>query len=116
MHTPGPWQYRPAEYDDWGWVRGASGALVACARSGDYLTEAMLDEHRRNKTNPYEGNARLIATAPDMLALIKGTRYPGGGWNGMPERLEGLTEVKDCLAAGVCGCDYGAAVKKAEGR
>jgi hypothetical protein len=27
--------------------------------------------HRRNRTDPYEGNARLIAAAPDLLGALR---------------------------------------------
>jgi hypothetical protein len=75
MHTPGPWQYRPHKYDDWGWVRGGVPdedgylPLVACARSGAF-DATDYPAHRSNKTDPFEANARLIAAAPDMLAAL----------------------------------------------
>jgi hypothetical protein len=76
MHTPGPWQYRPHKYDDWGWVRGGVPdedgylPLVACARSGAF-DATDYPAHRSNKTDPFEANARLIAAAPDLLAALK---------------------------------------------
>lgn len=80
-HTPGPWKYRPQEYDDWGWVRATAADgeswLVAMARSGDYTTEEQLDEHRRNKTDPYEANARLIAASPDLYEYVKSSASAG---------------------------------------
>jgi hypothetical protein len=45
--------------------------VVAQARGGTFEGED-LDEHRRNKTDPWEANARLIAAAPDLLAALKG--------------------------------------------
>lgn len=67
-HTPGPWAYRPLEFDDWGIVR-AGDYVVAQARAGG--GDVSLDEHRANKTDPYEANARLIAAAPDLLEALK---------------------------------------------
>jgi hypothetical protein len=81
-HTPGPWEYRPLKYDDWGWVRGpkqpeGDWPLVACARSGTYETDAELAEHRRNKTDPYEANARLIAAAPALFEYVESSASAG---------------------------------------
>lgn len=76
MHTPGPWQYRPHKYDDWGWVRGGTAddegsfPLVACARSGSFEATDYA-KHRAEKTDPFEANARLIAEAPVLLAELK---------------------------------------------
>lgn len=66
--TPGPWEYRPHRHDDWGWIRGPKGdakigPLVATARSGAWESVEMLDEHRRNKTDPYGANAAFIVKA-----------------------------------------------------
>jgi hypothetical protein len=68
--TPGPWAYRPEEYDDWGTVRGPKlptehfpEGLAAClARFRDhrFLDEAALSEHRTARTDPWEANARLV--------------------------------------------------------
>lgn len=63
--TPGPWDYRPFEFDDWGWVRARNGGnLVAIAKD----MTADHHAHRQAGTDPYEANARLIAAAPDLLA------------------------------------------------
>ena len=32
-HTPGPWHYRPMEFDDWGIVRAYDGGFIV-ARAG----------------------------------------------------------------------------------
>jgi hypothetical protein len=67
-HTPTPWVYRPRDYDDWGWIRGADGALAATARSaGEYDS----DEHRRNGTDPFEANAALIVEAVNSHEALK---------------------------------------------
>jgi hypothetical protein len=67
-HTPTPWEYRPHRHDDWGWIRGPKGdaeigPLVATARSGAWENVEMLDENRRNKTDPYGANAAFIVKA-----------------------------------------------------
>ena len=76
VHTPGPWAYRPQEHDDWGIVRttvvNEAGwrPIVARASYVDSPTDEELGAHRRNKTDPAEANARLIAAAPDLLAAL----------------------------------------------
>lgn len=56
-----PWVYRPREFDDWGWIRDASGDLAACAR-GEKGGKTH-DEHRVAKTDPYGDYAALIVKA-----------------------------------------------------
>ena len=68
--TRGQWAYRPEKYDYWGMVRGADKYPVASAstcRSDDFEK----NEHRRNKTDPADANARLIAAAPDLHAALR---------------------------------------------
>lgn len=66
--TPTPWSYHQDKYDDWGWIHGPDGSLAAVARSsGEYDA----DEHRRNGTDPYEANARLIVEAVNSHASLK---------------------------------------------
>lgn len=77
--TPGPWAYRPSEYDDWGYIRGAETEwsigtvrpIVAISRSGS--AHADHDEHRRNKTDPYEPNGRLIVETINALPTLLAT-------------------------------------------
>lgn len=75
-HTPGPWSYRPAKYDDWGFVRAEPlagekiGHLVAVAKDSAVPFE-MHEFHREGGTDPFEGNARLIAAAPEMLDALE---------------------------------------------
>ena len=107
-HTPGPWTIEEYGDDD-------APALVI-HKDTETRVCFMATPGSHGDPAKIEADARLIVEAPTMLALIKETRCPGGGWNGMPERLEGMAEVKDCLAAGVCGCVYGDVVKKIEGR
>jgi hypothetical protein len=78
-HTPTPWVYRPHKHDDWGWIRGQPedgetvGPIVATARGGSHNATDW-DEHRRNKTDPFEPNAAYIVKAcnafPDMLKAL----------------------------------------------
>lgn len=72
--TPGPWAYRPREYDDWGFIRVAQAdaegwqPIVALGRAGP--VESDHDEHRRNKTDPYGPNAELIVAAINHLPAL----------------------------------------------
>ena len=68
-YTPGPWQYRPNKYDDWGVVRSADGLPVVQACVGRWSAD--FDSHRTNGTDPGEANARLIAAAPELLAALE---------------------------------------------
>ena len=83
-HTPGPWSYRPAKYDDWGFVRAEPptgetlGHLVAVAKDSTVRFEDY-DAHRANGTDPFEANGRLIAAAPDMLEALRAVHNCGNG-------------------------------------
>ena len=68
-HTPGPWVYRPNKDDNWGVVRSADGLPVAQACVGRWSKD--FDTHRTNNTDPGEANARLIASAPELLAALE---------------------------------------------
>jgi hypothetical protein len=70
-HTPGPWEYRPHEFDDWGTVK--SGRFVICqARDRRCITDEALASHRKAGTDPWESNARLISAAPELLEALEG--------------------------------------------
>lgn len=86
-HTPTPWLYRPHKYDDWGWIRGqpeegeSVGPIIATARSGKYETPEQWDEHRRNKTDPFEANAAFIVSAVNSHdALVKALEFIRDGY------------------------------------
>lgn len=104
-HTPGPWQYRPNEYDDWGFVRALPlpgeniGHIVAVAKDTSVPFEAY-DEYRERKADPFEANARLIAAAPDMLDALHKAREWLEGWGSAERQLDVINE----------------AISKAEGR
>lgn len=66
--TPGPWQYRPNRFDDWGTVR--AGEDFICQAKHPHYAEEVLAEHRRLETDPWEANARLIAAAPDLYEAL----------------------------------------------
>ena len=84
-HTPGPWQYRPNEYDDWGFVRALPlpgeniGHIVAVAKDTSVPFEAYA-EYRERKVDPFEANARLIAAAPDHALICWAVCVAAGRW------------------------------------
>lgn len=90
-HTPGPWEYRPFEYDDWGVVRSADGLPVVQACVGRWSKD--FDKHRVNKTDPGEANARLISAAPEMLAALE--EICAMGYEDKPETWE---RVRNAIA------------------
>ena len=79
--TPGPWYYRPHEYDDWGWIRGPKDAdergpdfpgwTVCCAKAGGPAGTEELDRARVEGRDPYGHNAAHIAASnpANVLAL-----------------------------------------------
>jgi 5'(3')-deoxyribonucleotidase len=77
--TPGPWEYRPGEYDDWGVIKGPPfrpdgfeydlRPFIAQCRSPN-LSEAELGQHRANKTDPWETDAALIVALVNNLPAI----------------------------------------------
>lgn len=56
---------------DWGWVTDAEGNFIAQAKDPRANTPEILDLHRAAKTDPWEANARLIASAPDLLEALR---------------------------------------------
>lgn len=73
-HSPGPWSYRPQDYDDWGVVRSAPDHLgrqwVICQARSPWRQGVELAQYRRDGTDPWEADARLIASAPTMFDRI----------------------------------------------
>ena len=95
--TPGPWSYRSREFDDWGIVRAAEDAaghmpIICQARDPYCLDGDDLAIHRANKTDPWEGNARLIAEAV--------TELPG-----LLDRIQALSAEVDRYRGALATCD-----------
>lgn len=68
---PGPWLYRPNEFDDWGVVRAPMPVdttwVVAHVRDPRTVNESDLNEHRRNRTDPWGDSAMFVAYARALL-------------------------------------------------
>lgn len=78
-----PWAYRPREFDDWGFIRDASGDLAACAR-GDKGRRSH-DGHRAAGTDPYGDYAAFIVQAVNNHdALVQALREFMGHWEKIP--------------------------------
>lgn len=98
--TPGPWQYRPHEFDDWGVVK--SDRFTICqARDDRALDQEILNQHRRDGTDPWVANARLIAAAPDLFDACRDIEskivdYEAGRINWRPDDF--LMRVRAALA------------------
>ena len=56
-----PWAYRPREFDDWGFIRDATGNLAAIARGDNGVRSH--DGHRAAGTDPYGEYAAVIVEA-----------------------------------------------------
>jgi len=65
-----PWAYRPREFDDWGFIRDATGSLAACAR-GDKGVRSH-DGHRAAGTDPYGEYAAFIVKAVNSHDALVG--------------------------------------------
>lgn len=84
--TAGPWAYRPQEHDDWGFIRTMiateDGWHPVVARANDVSVHEDHDAHRAAKTDPAEGNARLIVAAvnalPSLLTELEALRAERG--------------------------------------
>jgi hypothetical protein len=84
--TPGPWRYRPHQYDDWGIVKGADGRTI-CQAQDLRVSEEEKSECRATGADPYAANAQLIAAAPDLYAALELAK-------------KALTEIRKCSSAG----------------
>lgn len=113
-HTPGPWWVTDLNHRPWsdalaiGYGPDRTGAG---ADSGVIAYTTWGFEGEADGGLPSWANARLIASAPDLLAELKSSRCPGGGWNGMPAGTD--PTVENCMKAGACGCSAGATIAKA---
>lgn len=106
--TPGAWKYRPLDFDDWGFVRSEIGdELVAIGRCS--LPESEADRHRAGGTDPFAGNAKFIAAAPQLLRdalaeirkakqAVPGTREPEG-WQPIATCPRHVTRALICWPA-----------------
>jgi hypothetical protein len=71
-HTPGPWEVlRALHPSDGGWDWGIGAQLGGENDPKLFCIAEVFDVVDRGKNAPAEANARLIAAAPDMLALLQ---------------------------------------------
>lgn len=80
--TPGPWAYRPDQYDDWGVVKSPPErpdgfeydlrCVLAQFRDPKALDDETLSAHRAAKTDPWAANAQLVVTLRNNLPAILG--------------------------------------------
>ena len=69
-HTPGPWAFRPSpDNDERYWIDGPIGLtpMIRDEKIGPPIANTAL----RPSITESEANARLIASAPDLLATLK---------------------------------------------
>lgn len=114
-HTPGPWQRCGEDrggcqcghvWDATGNVHVATAEFVGMAAPDDLeAQEVYVQSLEEAKANAY-----LIASAPDLLAALRTCSCPRPA-NAVPAGVN-LT-VEQCIARGECGCDCGAAIRKA---
>lgn len=109
--TPGEWQYRPLDFDDWGFVRSAIGDELV-ARGNCSIPESEVARHRASGTDPYAGNARFIAAAPRLVrrllaAITAHDLLSGAGPTPVEKLLEDRVERdgprRHCV---VCGFEW----------
>ncbi len=62
-HTPGPWRVMPESQAQSPWIVGDAegGSIADCEPCGPWMPDEVAD-----------ANARLIASAPDLLAALRG--------------------------------------------
>jgi hypothetical protein len=97
--TPGPYRYRPQEFDDWGVIRDGRGFVVGTSRNPDARD---MSGHRAAVTDPFEGNGHLFASAPALYSLLRRwVALDAGSWHNERaerERAELETETRSALA------------------
>lgn len=77
-HTPGPWAV---------WPMGRILAITCTGRSKPHPSEGMhvaavhMPEHNTQHDELWHANARLIAAAPDLLAVVQELEESSGYWS-----------------------------------
>lgn len=102
--TPGPWAYRPDEFDDWGVVKAPPqrpdgfeydlSFVLAQFRDPAATDPITQHEHRAAKTDPWKGNAELVTFLRNAVPAILA----------MAEHNQRMREALDWYAEQGAGC------------
>lgn len=104
-HTPGPWTSYPCSLEKYSRVITAKGAMVQVAYTGlnHHDQVAMTKEVYGDRMTYGPGeettaNARLIAAAPDLLAVVQELEESAGYWSEYDVPLGIVDRIRAAIA------------------
>lgn len=91
-HTPGPWE---AQHNNWevSTIYAPTGEVARCCIDSE-VSEETQDQFERAK----EANARLIATAPRLLAALEAMLEEGDGGRAAAEARAAIAQARAAIA------------------